>query len=514
MDLNLAFLIVSYQAIIEAQAAETQELRQLIEQQQEQIQLLLGERFGASSEKKKKPPENPPNPSSSVSSKKRGSRKPLPDSLPRTQNRIDLSEEEKQCSCGALLECIGQEVSEKLNIIPARVEVLQTIRPQYTCRRCENLDGNPDHHSSPIRVAPLPPQLLGKAQVTEASLAHFITAKLVDALPFYRQEQQWKRSGVKLSRSKLSQWMIQVSERLKTIHLILKEEVLKQHLIQIDESTIQVLKEPGRKAKNKSYIWVMKGYGKASAGLFYYHYDPHRSGEVAQELLDSFEGVVQSDGYVGYDFLHGKNTSIDAHAGCWAHARRKFIEVEKSLSPVQKKEEGLLYQKALKFIAQLYGVDQKLRQQQVSSEERVRLRQQQTQKTIDEFDQWLTHHQPLVPPKSLLGKAINYTLNQWKRLTVFLKHPVELDNNGVENAIRPLAVGRKNYLFADRPEGATALARLYSLIETAKAHEWNPYEYLKFLFEALPQTNDQDKEALKALLPHLRKPSSQQTMPG
>jgi transposase len=435
--------------------------------------------------------------------KKRG-RKPLPEHLPRVDQLHDLSDEEKQCECGSTMTRIGEEVSKQLNYVPAKLEVIRHIRPKYTCKTCEGVESK----GSTVRIAPVPKQILEKSIASAGLLAQIITAKFVDALPFYRQEKQFARLGYELSRTNMANWTIQLGQKVKKLLDLLRQDILSGPLINMDETTIQVLKEKGRAPGSKSYMWVMCGGAPKNPGVFF-HYSPTRASNVAISLLGSYKGIVQTDGYAGYDYLdHSPDVQ---HAGCWAHSRRKFMDVLKAKGKYSKEKAKMGHaEQAIDLIRQLYAVERKANaDKELSFSERVAKRIEISKPVLEQFFQWLPQISAKTPPKGLLGKAVGYTLERREQLTLFVNHGfLPLDNNLAENAIRPFVIGRKNWLFCDTVDGAKASAALYSLIETAKANRLNPNDYLNMLFNKLPfaETNDQ----LKLLLPQYHVP----TLPG
>jgi transposase len=427
--------------------------------------------------------------------KKRG-RKPLPEDLPRIEVVHDLPEDEKQCACGAALSRIGEEICEKLDYVPAKMQVIRHIRPKYACKSCEGVEDD----GPTVRIAPPAEQLIPKSIATEGLLAHIAVSKFADALPLYRQQKIFGRLNVDISRSTLANWMIQAAERCEPLIELLEKEIRGGPVINIDESPLQVLNEPGRRNTTKSYMWIFRAGGlDRPVVLFRYH--PTRSGEIALKIVDGYQGYIQSDGYAGYDHLSGKPGIV--LLGCMVHARRKFMAVIK----VRKKERGKkaatkgLADEALDYIKELYQIEKYARQNELTFEQIRRLRQEKSKPILDRFKTWLDTYQPQVPPKSLLGKAIQYTLNQWERLIVYIEAGfLKPDNNVAENAIRPFVLGRKNWLFAGGPNGAEASATFFSLIETAKANDLEPYAYLRYLFSKIPSA--QNEVDLLDLLPN------------
>jgi transposase len=473
-----------------------QKLSHKVEYLEERIQFLMAKLYGKSSEKYPLPPadqlsfleaqlEELQREVKAVevpAHQRQGSgRKPLPAELPRVEVLHDLPESEKTCACGAELSKIGEESSEQLEFLPPRLRVIVNRRPKYACRSCEGVEDE----GPTVKIAPAPKFILPKSIASAGLLAQIVTAKFVDSLPFYRQEKQFKRLGYEISRTLMANWCIQVAERLERLLYLLHQEIKLRPLIHIDETTLQVLKEAGRKATSKSYLWALRS-GASKHPLVYFTYDPSRSGKIAEGLLEGYEGLVLSDGYAGYNFIEPSR-----HGHCWAHARRKFAEalqIKKTSSACE----------MLELIKGLYRIEGELAE--VTWEERYQARQERSQPVIEKIHQWLSEKQSKVAPKTKLGEAINYSLSLWPGLTLFLERPeLPLDNNAVENAIRPVALGRKNWLFSDTPAGAHATAALYSLVESAKACDLNPVTYLQTLFERFPYA--QTDEQIKALLP-------------
>ncbi len=430
-------------------------------------------------------------------------RRPLPEELPRVEIVHDLDEAEKTCGCGSELSRIGEEVSEQLDIIPAQVRVLRHIRPKYACKNCEGVEDE----GPAVRVAPVPPQIIPKSIVTPGLLAHILTGKFVDHTPFYRQEKQFVRLGVEVSRTSMCNWALQAATACQPLLNLLQDEVLAGSYINIDETGLQVLKEPGRDPTAKSYMWIFRR-GDPERPALVYQYHPTRSGDVARAFLGDFQGYVQTDGYSGYDFLD--QAAGIRHLGCWAHARRNFMDVIKAQGKNRKSGSA---DAALSYIKRLYRLEKEARLREYSPAEVYRMRQEQARPILDAFNRWLSRKAVQTPPKGLLGKAVAYTLNQWDRLIGYLEDGrLAPDNNHAENSIRPFVVGRKNWLFAGNPKGAAASALLYSLIETARANQLEPYAYLRHIFEHLPTAAS--LEDYEALLPWNVTPEQMKTTPA
>ena len=423
--------------------------------------------------------------------RKKPGRKALPEYLPREEIVIDIPEEEKRCACGEERTKIGEEVCEKLDIIPAKVVVKKYIRFKYACRACE---GAGDEGGSGVRTAPLPPQVLPRSIATPGLLAYLFTSKFCDALPFYRQEKMFARIGVDLSRATMCNLVMDIREKYPYLESSMWEGLKGYPSIGIDETTVQVLSESGKKNTTKSYMWIFRGAGERP--LVLYHYSPSRSPNEIRCFLEGYSGTIQTDGYAGYD-IFGNSANI-RHAGCWAHARRKFYEAEKA-SP------GGYSAAVLGTIKELYAVEDQARERVLSPDDIVSLRREKSLPILERLKSQLESKVHHAAPKSLLGKAIRYTLEQWDKLCVYLGDGrIPIDNNGVENAIRPFVVGRKNWLFSGSPRGAGASALIYSIIETAKSNGFEPYWYLRFLFERLPVTPKGD---IHSILPHRLDPN-------
>lgn len=429
--------------------------------------------------------------------KKRG-RKPLPDHLPRVEVVHDIPEDEKVCACGSALSRIGEDTCEKLDYVPAKMRVLRHIRYKYACKTCEGVEDD----GPTVKIAPPPTALIPKSNATEGLLAHIAVSKFADGLPLYRQEKIFSRLGIDLPRATMANWLVKAARCCSPIMDLLHNEMRSGPLINMDETPIQVLKEPGRANTSKSYMWVFHG-GMPDHPTVLYRYHPTRSGQAALGFLDDYRGYIQSDDYNGYDYLADKKHII--HLGCWAHARRRFMEVVK----VRKKHRGnrgnpkTLADQALAYIGKLYGIERGIRAEGLDPPRIYQRRQEEAKPVLDAFKTWLDATEPLTPPKGLLGRAILYTLKNWDKLVVYIENGIlRPDNNIAENAIRPFVVGRKNWLFAGHPDGAHAGATFFSLIETAKANDLEPYAYLRCLFEQLPLVKDQ-KGYFKLLPQHI-----------
>jgi transposase len=414
--------------------------------------------------------------------KRRPKRKPLPQDLPRVVVQHDLPLAERVCGCGGEMAVIGEKITEQLDVIPAQVFVLEHHRPTYSCPACDES----------IRTTPLPPQPIPKSVASPGLLAHVAVAKYADGLPLYRQSKQFERLGIEMPRNTLASHMVKIGERIEPLIDALAGHIRGHDIVQMDETPVQVLKEPGKVAQSKSYMWVMKG-GPPAQPAIVYHYDPSRTQSVPMQLLPDYHGYLQTDGYAGYNAILAQDTVTGV--GCWAHVRRKFTDARKAL-PKAQQNKGNKVTQGLAFIGKLYQLEKVLKD--ADPDTRHARRQVEALPVLVAFKAWLDKQS--VPPKTLLGKAIHYALAEWPRLLIYTQDErLSIDNNGIENAIRPFALGRKNWLFSDTQHGVRASAGLYSLIETAKANGLNDYAYLKWVFAQLPSATS--PEPIEQLLP-------------
>ena len=415
-------------------------------------------------------------------SRRKSGRKPLDPKLPRVEKLLDIPETEKICCCGAKLTRIGEETSEKLHIIPPRIYVEKTIRPKYGCRSCE---GTTDEQKPAVRIAPVEPAIIARSIVSPSLLSCILIQKYEDHLPFYRQEKQFQRIGVRISRQDMSNWQQQAYAKLTPLLDLLQRELKSGPVIQMDETQVQVMGEEGRQDTQKSWMWVARG-GPTNRTVVLYTYRETRAAYHAKALLEGYRGYVQTDGYEAYDAALKGMAGI-VHVGCFAHARRKFFEASKAVKKPQSAEEGM------KYIRKLYFLEDKLRAEGKDEQSFVAERKSLAGPILAQFKAWLLKRSQEVPPNMLLGKAIYYSLSQWQKMTAYLQSPhLTPDNNGCENAIRPFVLGRKNWLFNKSPEGAESSCGMYSLIETAKQNNLIPLNYLTALFEKAPFASSQE----------------------
>ncbi len=352
----------------------------------------------------------------------------------------------------------------------------------------------------------MPPRMIPGSIVGPGLLAYVLTAKFVDGLPFYRQETIFARLGIEVARATLCSWAIAVGDAITPLIELLWEKLLESPLIHMDETSLQVLHEPGRPATTQSYMWVNVGYIEQPEPLplkriVLYHYHPTRSGDVPLTILKEYEGYLQTDAFGGYNEI-GKRLP-GKHVGCWAHSRRLFVDATKITKKAGSAEV------ALAFIAEMYRIETTLRQPlekgKISREEFRQKRAEQVRPILARFRPWIEERADQVPPKTALGKALHYALDDWPRLERYLDAWfITPDNNAAERAIKPFVMGRKAWLFSDTPRGAHASAAIFSLVGTAKANGLEPYHYLRYLFVKLPAATKQ--EDYERLLPTVLEP--------
>ena len=411
-------------------------------------------------------------------------RKPLPKDLPREKTIHDIDEADKTCGCcGHDLHRMGEETREQLEFIPASIKVIEHIRPKYSCRHCEQ-QGTETH----IKIAAVPAQAIPKSIATPSLLAQVITSKYQYALPLYRQEAMFQQYGIGLSRKTMADWVIQCSVLLQPIYQALKASQLQQRVIHADETPLKVIHED----KKQCYMWVYcigtdspQTQGGAPPNIVLYDYRNSRSGQCPVDYLQAYGGYLQVDGYAGYEQTEA------TLVGCWAHARRKFVEAKQA----QPKGKVGKADWAISQTSKLYRVETAIKGMAVA--EKQQQRQQQALPLLDQLKAWLDTSSLQVPPKSAVGKAIAYTLKQWPKLVRYVEHgQLSIDNNRAERAIKPFVIGRKNWIFSNTARGAQASAVLYSIIETAKANGLTPFDYIKQLLEELPQQPDSIKQLM------------------
>ena len=388
-----------------------------------------------------------------------------------------LDEGELVCDeCGSELATMKKEIRTEIKIIPAQVKRVEHVTYTYSCRSCDK-----EGLSSFIKKAPSPKALIPKSLVSPSLMAYILNQKYTLALPLYRQEQEFKRLGINLSRQNLSNWTIKGAGLLKGLYKELKDELLNQELLHGDETTLEVLEEPGRKATQKSYMWLYRTSRHSKKPVILFDYKTSRSGDNAKVFLENWKGsYLHCDGYAGYKKIEGKKL-----CGCWAHAKRKFHEAWQANKKNQEAK------KCEDYISKLFALEKRADEKVLTNEARLEMRKEESSKLVTSFYDYLEELSATTLPQSLLGKAITYAQNQREYLTTFLEDPrIQLSNNLAEQSIRPFVIGRNNWLFSASPRGASSSALIYSIIQTAIANNLKPYHYLNHIFEEI-QLNEE-----------------------
>lgn len=421
--------------------------------------------------------------------RKKPVRKPLPKDLPRDVIIHDLADEDKSCDdCGHELHRMGEDKSEQLEFIPAQVKVIEHVRPKYSCRHCEQ-------HATKVTIkqAPVPASPIPKSFATTSLLSQIITSKYQYGLPLYRQESLFKEYGIPLSRQTMSSWLLKCADLLKPLYDKLHQVLLLQRVIQADETTLKVIESD----KNKCYMWLYcTGTDSPESNhtdipnIVLYDFHESRASRCTIEFLQGHSGYLQVDGYQGYESTQA------TLVGCWAHARRKFKEADIAQSKGKPKAGKATW--AMSHIRKLYRIEATIKDKSPSEKQAYRV--EYAEPLLKEYKEWLDKSILQVPPKSALGLALAYSLNQWPKLIHYLEDgQLNIDNNRAERAIKPFVIGRKNWLFSNTTNGAHASSVLYSIVETAKANNLVPFDYLHQVLSVLSEGNDDD--TLTALLP-------------
>lgn len=480
----------SAQALLSKQDNLMTQVENLTHQLQKLQQLLFGQR----SEKQRQSATNI-NKSSTKSgtsdlknneiNSSRNGRKSLPRELPRKVMKHELPEEQRQCPhCEGNLHCIGKDVSEQLDYIPAQLWVIEHRRYKYGCRCCQK-----------ITMAPQPANPIHKGLAGCGLLAELLINKYQEHLPLYRLEKRTERLGYKISRSTLCDWVMGAGFELTPIVDAMAKDVLaRSGKIHSDDTIIPVQQ---RDKTHKGRLWVYIGGGLGAPPAVIYQYTKNRRGTHPKTFLSKFQGYLQADAYAGYDQCYESGDIIEV--ACMAHARRKFIEAQG-----QSGDDGLA-SIAVDYIGQLYGIE--TRAKSMTEQQRYYYRKKYAKPILKHLSRWLIKTKPQAPPKSPLGVAINYALNHWKALGNYLLHGIlSIDNNIAERAMKSVVLGRKNYLFAGSHLGAQRAATIYSLIETCKALHINAFDYLRDVLARLPNTLNKD---IAQLFPYNWKPKIQ-----
>lgn len=513
-NLDLSVLSPEYRAAFEVQAVRVAELEEINKRQAHLIAELHQALHGKKSEKlneddrqlsfedlaitvaeteeqkQNQPPSDGKSKRKRVVNRNRGN---LPEGLPRIERVIEPDNLECPCGCGQMHR-IGEDRTERLDIVPAQLRVIVTVRPKYACRACS--DG--------VTQSQAPSWLIEGGLPTEGAITHVLVSKYADHCPLYRQSQILARSGINIHRSTLADWVGAAAFHLAPVVDRLAEHLKASSKLFMDETSAPVL-DPGRGRTKTGYLWALarddRSWGGDDPPGVVYFYAPGRHGENAEQFLNGFNGILQIDGYQGYNRLtrpsrKGGDPVTVAH--CWAHARRKLKEVFD-------RDGSEIAAQGLHRIAELYAIEKDIRG--LSPGQRLSARKTRTAPLVAAFGEWLQIQRQRVSAKSRLGEKLAYIHRHWKGLQTFLTDGrVEIDSNNVENLIRPIALNRKNALFAGHDEGGRTWGRIASLIETAKINNVEPFQYLKRTLEAI--ANGHPKNQVDELLPWNFKPAN------
>lgn len=416
----------------------------------------------------------------------------LPENAEVTVEVHELSEEERVCPvCGAEMEPIGTEAVRTLEIISSQFVVHEDRYTTYACKNCNEEDTPEDISKTQIRKTPHVPAVYPGSVCSPAAASYLMTEKYVMGSPLYRMEMDFSRRGYPLSRQTMSNWIIYCARTwLTPIYDELHRRLLAEDVIHADETELQVLREPGRKAQTKSYMWLYRTGKYAEHPIILYEYQPGRSSIYPLNFLCGYKGYLQTDGYVGYDAL----TDV-THVGCMAHLKRKFHDAVTAL-PNGKKTGAAVEGEA--YCAKLFKLEEAF--EGLSAEERKVKRQELARPVLDEFLAWGSTR--TAAKKSKLGEALTYLHNNGKQLSEYLNDGrLEICNNLAKRSIKPFVIDRKNFLFVNTPKGATASAVTFSIIQTAIANGLDPYRYLKYIFSEAPRLASRNEDWVAALLP-------------
>ena len=413
----------------------------------------------------------------------------IPEGIETKQVEHRLEGEDLICpQCGDTMTEIGKEVVRTLEIVPAQMVVREDLYYTYACQNCNKKD-----IETPVVKAPREKNIIPGSFATPEAIAHIMTQKFVMGSPLYRQEQEINRKGIHLSRQTMSNWLLKATEDYLTpVYEQLHKELLTRDVLHADETTLQVLHEPGKKPQSDSYMWLYRTSGDTDKPIVLYEYQPGRGAKHPKEFLTRYKGYLHTDGYAGYHDL-GEDITV---VGCWAHARRKFDEAVKSLP--KGKAKGSSASQGLTYCNLLFGIEQEIADK--TAEQRYEERLKQAKPVLDAIFAWANSR--AAAPKSALGKAFHYLKEQWPYLTNYLKDGrLEISNNRAERSIKPFVIDRKNFLFANTPKGATGSAIMFSLIQTAIENGLDPYNYLTWLLKTAKDADLTNAEIVQSLLP-------------
>ena len=413
--------------------------------------------------------------------KRREAKERLPQDLPVEIVEYRLPDNKQDCpACDGALHVMGKKtVRRDLKLIPATATIVEHVQYTYSCRCCEK-----NAISVPVVKAAMPQPVIKGSFAASETVAHLMVQKFVMGVPLYRQEQEWKRQGIMLNRQTMSNWLIHCAEVwLEPVYAALKRKLLAHQVLHVDETTLQALREPGKPAQSKSYMWVYRTSGDAKYAIVLLEYQPGRGAQYPKAFLKGWGGYLHTD---GYDVYHKLPDDIVV-VGCWAHARRYFDQALKAIPHNGREGSGPLIGK--RYCDKLFATRRDLAS--LNAQERHLKRLELAKPVLDEFWAWLNSLGEIA--KNAFNKAVFYTLGQWKYLERYLLDGrLEISNNRAERSVKPFVIDRKNFLFAITPAGATASATIFSICETAKENGLNPFDYLTFLFRALPNNPKAD----------------------
>ena len=512
-----------------AKATENESLKSRLNWYEEQFRLGRERRFGKSSEKsdgdqisifneaeaESDPETEEPQITDAVIRKQKkkkgkGHKARTVSALPRNAVEYTLSDDERACPvCGSTLHPMKKEVRKELAVIPAKVIVTEHVLYSYACRNC---DANGINGSIVRANAPKP--MFRNSLASASIVADLITKKYRDALPLYRQEQEFHRQGLNLSRQTLSNWVINASEQyLQPVYDILHKDLLEKDIVMADETELEVLREPGRRAEQKSYMWLYRTAGYEKHPIVLYDYKPSRGGDNPKKFLKGFKGYLQTDGYSAYHALlepeSEESPSGVIPVGCMAHLRRKFNDARKAMPKLpdeianDPKMKPFPSEKGIEYCNRLFAIERESDKAGLSYEERREKREREAGPIMKEMTEWAKNELEKALDKSHLREALSYAVKQAKPLSNYiLDGRLEISNNRSERSIKPFVIGRKNWLFSNTPNGANASAVIYSIVETAKENGLDIFEYLKYVFENMTEMDHGHIASLRKLLPY------------
>jgi transposase len=401
-------------------------------------------------------------------------RAPLPANLPRREIRHEPAS--TTCACGCQMKRVGEDVAEKLDYVPGVFTVERHIRGKWACAKCET-----------ITQVPVDPHIIDKGIPTTGLLAQVLVAKYADHLPLYRQEAIFGRAGFSIPRSTLAQWVGSCGVQLQPLVEAMKAELLQHRVLHADETPVSMLK-PGNGKTHRAYLWAYATGAFENTKLVVYDFCESRSGEHARRFLGEWRGCLTCDDFSGYKALIASGVT---EVGCLAHARRKFFDLHAA-------NQSQIAEFALQQFARVYEIEREVKELQI--DQRQAIRQQQTKPLLDALHQWMVLQRQRVPEGSATAKALDYSLRRWEALTRFVDDgQMPVDNNWIENQIRPIAIGRNNWLFAGSLRAGQRAAAVMSLIQSARMNGHDPWAYINDVLSRLPTHRN---TRINELLPH------------